>query len=210
MENTGGPPRCESPVGRGGNDSLECGRRRVIRVGRHRLITTAALLTRGYGVVAVLDDRRVRTRRRSRAVVGGACHTKQVLLPYPVMSGRTHRLAIMGKKIIEQIVDDLDGTVLASGEGETVAFQFDGRAYEIDLTTAHAAELRDALTPYIDAARPAGRSGMPRRRARRVTSAQRSGYPLAAIREWARKNGHDVPSRGRVPNAVIDAYNAAH
>jgi hypothetical protein len=32
----------------------------------------------------------------------------------------------------------------------------------------------------------------------------------AAIREWARANGHQVSDRGRIPKSVIEAYQAAH
>jgi hypothetical protein len=31
-----------------------------------------------------------------------------------------------------------------------------------------------------------------------------------AIREWARKNGHAVSDRGRIPASVVDAYESAH
>jgi len=31
-----------------------------------------------------------------------------------------------------------------------------------------------------------------------------------AIRDWARRNGHQVSDRGRIPSAVLDAFNAAH
>jgi hypothetical protein len=31
-----------------------------------------------------------------------------------------------------------------------------------------------------------------------------------AIRDWARKNGHAVSDRGRIPASVVDAYEAAH
>ena len=32
----------------------------------------------------------------------------------------------------------------------------------------------------------------------------------AAIRTWARKSGHQIATRGRIPVEVIDAYRAAH
>ncbi|MGB6149059.1 MAG: histone-like nucleoid-structuring protein Lsr2, partial [Mycolicibacter algericus] len=31
----------------------------------------------------------------------------------------------------------------------------------------------------------------------------------AAIREWARRNGHNVSTRGRIPADIIDAFHAA-
>lgn len=114
----------------------------------------------------------------------------------------------MSRKTIELLVDDLDGMVLEPGEGATVTFGLDKRSYEIDLSTSHAQELRDALAPYVQAGRSVG--GRASSRVRRTDTRQRSGYNLSAIRQWAQENGHDVPDRGRVPNAVIDAYNAAH
>ncbi|WP_442854653.1 Lsr2 family DNA-binding protein [Curtobacterium sp. UNCCL17] len=32
----------------------------------------------------------------------------------------------------------------------------------------------------------------------------------AKIRDWANANGHEVSSRGRISQAVRDAYDAAH
>lgn len=44
----------------------------------------------------------------------------------------------------------------------------------------------------------------------RPRSSAGPGRDWAAIREWARANGIDVPSRGRVPAAVVAKYDAAH
>jgi len=44
----------------------------------------------------------------------------------------------------------------------------------------------------------------------RPRSSAGPGRDWAAIREWARANGIDVPSRGRVPAAVVAEYAAAH
>ena len=52
----------------------------------------------------------------------------------------------MARKIIYQLVDDIDSTSLAEGEGETVQFALDGTDYEIDLSDENAKKLRDALT----------------------------------------------------------------
>ncbi|EIC07498.1 hypothetical protein HMPREF1529_01804 [Microbacterium sp. oral taxon 186 str. F0373] len=116
----------------------------------------------------------------------------------------------MARKIVHQLVDDLDGTVLEVGDGETVLFSLDGTAYEIDLTTDNAAALRDVLAPYVAAARSvSSRSAAPRRTGTRGQrrSQQRDYGP---IREWAAKNGFTVSERGRVPASVLEAYDAAH
>ncbi len=115
----------------------------------------------------------------------------------------------MARRIVHQLVDDIDGSLLESGEGETVHFSLNGAAYEIDLKTEHAEELRDALAPYIKAGRRAttaggGRGSAPSRRGSSRNS------DTAAIREWAKANGHKVSERGRVSADVVAAYRAAN
>ena len=115
----------------------------------------------------------------------------------------------MARRIVHQLVDDIDGTVLDAGEGETVLFSLDGIAYEIDLTEANAAALRDALQPYV----AAGRSISSRASGSQTTGGRarrRSGQQdLGVVRQWARDNGHQVSDRGRVPASVIEAFEAA-
>ncbi|UUT36507.1 histone-like nucleoid-structuring protein Lsr2 [Microbacterium elymi] len=115
----------------------------------------------------------------------------------------------MARKIIHQLVDDIDGAVLDPGSGQTVLFSLDGVAYEIDLTDEHAAQLRDALSSYVSAARAvSGRGG---RRPTQSGGRQRAGQrDYAPIRAWAKENGFTVSDRGRVPASVLDAYDAAH
>jgi hypothetical protein len=114
----------------------------------------------------------------------------------------------MARKIVHQLVDDLDGSLLEVGEGETVLFSLDGVAYEVDLTSEHAAALREALEPYVTAGRRVG-STRPAQTVRSPRS--QSGHrDYAPIREWAKQNGYAVSERGRVPAAVLEAYDAAH
>lgn len=116
----------------------------------------------------------------------------------------------MAQKVMVSLVDDLDGGTAA----ETVGFGLDGKTYEIDLSSANASKLRDALAEFVAAARRAGSSG---RRARRAPSATFGGAPRGAadreqnqaIRDWARNQGMDVSKRGRIPAEVLDAYNKA-
>ena len=125
----------------------------------------------------------------------------------------------MARRIVHQLVDDLDGTVLEPGAGETVLFSLDGTAYEIDLTDDNAAALRAAFAPYLAAgrsisrgtasARPAasgGGSGSSAGR-KQKRAGQRDYTP---VREWAAAHGYTVSERGRVPAAVLEAYDAAH
>lgn len=114
----------------------------------------------------------------------------------------------MARRIVHQLVDDIDGTVLESGEGETVHFSLNGVAYEIDLTSEHAAELTSALQPYVSAGRRA--QGAPSFRTSPARKRTQRDPEIAAIRVWANDNGHAVSERGRIPLTVVEAYRAAH
>lgn len=116
----------------------------------------------------------------------------------------------MAQKVDVRFVDDLDGSE-ASG---TVSFALDGRAYEIDLSDDNAARLRDSLASFVAAAR---RTGARRGRGQRSSTSEAPAAPArpsreatAAIRTWARENGHEVSERGRIPKAVVEAYQSAH
>lgn len=103
-----------------------------------------------------------------------------------------------------RLVDDLDG----SSADETVEFVADNVAYEIDLSQDHAAALRDALSPYITAARRAPSGAARTRRARSSstsTSTERRQHSNA-IRSWARQNGYPIGDRGRIPAEIVEAY----
>ena len=120
----------------------------------------------------------------------------------------------MARRIVHQLVDDIDGTVLEVGEGETVHFSLNGTSYEIDLNSAHAEELRLALEPYITAGRRAGAGAAPGGGRSSSASSSRkrpSRNPeVAAIRAWAKENGYTLSERGRVPAPILEAYRAAH
>jgi hypothetical protein len=114
----------------------------------------------------------------------------------------------MAQKVTTHLVDDLTGDTIEDGTGRTVTFGFDGAHYEIDLTDDNADALREAFSDYVAAARKVnGRSGRTT-----ASSAPKRGNSeeLAKIREWAKANGHEVSSRGRISQAVRDAYDAAH
>lgn len=100
-------------------------------------------------------------------------------------------------------VDDLDGKELPDGQGQTVKFSLDGTSYEIDLGKENADKLRADFKRFTDAARKVGRSS---NTGPRNTAARKD---TAAIREWAKSNGHNINERGRIPSAVIEAYEAA-
>lgn len=110
--------------------------------------------------------------------------------------------------------DDLTGNVLTKDEVDTVTFAIDGITYEIDLSKKNASSLRNDVAAWIEHARTiTGPRTTVHRTRRATTGAQRpttDRKQSAKIREWAQANAHPVSERGRIPTAVIDAYNAAH
>ena len=114
----------------------------------------------------------------------------------------------MAQKVTTHLFDDLSGDTIEDGKGRSVSFSFDGGHYEIDHTDDNADALREASSDYIAAARKiTSRSG----RAVAGSAPKRgNSEELAKIREWANANGHEVSSRGRISQAVRDAYDAAH
>jgi hypothetical protein len=109
----------------------------------------------------------------------------------------------MAQKIQTLFIDDLDGS---EAEG-TVHFGLDGTHYEIDLSTAHAKELRAALARYTEAARKA--AGPARRPARNRRTSPADGHSTTEVREWARAHGIEVKERGRIPADVAVKFQAA-
>ncbi|MFD1714635.1 Lsr2 family protein [Amnibacterium flavum] len=109
----------------------------------------------------------------------------------------------MAQKVTVQIVDDLDGTPITDGSGGTVAFSLEGKSYEIDLSADNTDKLYSALEPFIDKARSIGGSAR-----RRTTTAAPSASRdrLQEIREWAKANGHNVATRGRISRDIQEAY----
>jgi Lsr2 len=115
----------------------------------------------------------------------------------------------MARKVQVILSDDLDENLSAD---ETVSFSLDGTSYEIDLADKNAKEMREAFSRYVSAARKVGRgsgraSGGGRSRA---TGGRMDREQAGAIRDWARKNGHAVSDRGRIPASVVEAYESAH
>jgi hypothetical protein len=112
-----------------------------------------------------------------------------------------------------ELIDDRDG----SAADETVDFGLDGVTYQIDLNAKNAAELRELLLPYTAAARRTGRGSIarsqvvagagsgPARPARSMAERER----LAAIRQWGKANGYTISDRGRIPQDVVEAFDAA-
>jgi hypothetical protein len=109
----------------------------------------------------------------------------------------------VAQKVQTLFVDDIDGS---AAEG-TIRFGLDGSDYEIDLNAEHAQALRDALAPYISAAR---RASGARRQARGGRRASANGkVDSTEVREWAKSQGLEVKDRGRVPAELVVKFKAA-
>lgn len=110
----------------------------------------------------------------------------------------------MAQRVQIILEDDYDG-----GEAdETVTFGLDGAEYEIDLSTANAAELRNGLAPWLGHARKVG--GRKRSRVATRSAANDTNGATSDIRAWALDNGMEVSSRGRISSEVRRAYEQAH
>lgn len=121
------------------------------------------------------------------------------------------RMASRGMYVAKQttvtLIDDIDG----SEAEEQVEFAIDGKSYEIDLSAANGARLRDALAPFVSAARRTST-----RRSSGGSTSTASSRPSTdrelnqAIREWAQKEGMKISERGRIPSNVLEAYHQNH
>jgi len=100
-----------------------------------------------------------------------------------------------------QLEDDLTG----GPADETIQFSLDGRSYEIDLNSRHAAEFRHRLVPFTEHARPA-RPQRQRVTIRSAASRERS----RQIRLWAEQRGFALSPHGRLPGNVIQEYELEH
>ncbi len=108
----------------------------------------------------------------------------------------------MAKQTTVTVTDDVDGSANAT----EVTFSLNADSWTIDLSAKNRAALEKALKPYIAKATKQGRrpASGPRKTAGRAPRAD-----LAAVREWAKNNGHQVSDRGRISVSVQQAYDAA-
>lgn len=122
----------------------------------------------------------------------------------------------MARQVVVEHVDDIDGSPIVEGKGETITFSVNGIDYEIDLSAKNAKEFHKKLDYYIDHATRVG--GRKYRSAGTLTSGdevkrkptRRDRDHVRAVREWAQDQGYDIGVRGRIPTEIAEAYNAAH
>lgn len=109
----------------------------------------------------------------------------------------------MAQQIQTLLIDDIDG----SDADETVSFSLDGAEYVIDLTNAHASEMRNILAPFIEKARKPSSIRLPNEH--RGGDNRTSREEARQIRDWAKQKGIEVTDRGRIPRDLAEAYREA-
>ena len=116
----------------------------------------------------------------------------------------------MATRVIRQLVDDLDGSEITDGCGESVEFSLRKTKYRVDLSSENVIKLEKALSPFIEAAamvstqRDRAQSKRPRSVRRRPAKA-----PLSEVRAWALDNGYEVGKKGRIAADIVAAYAVA-
>ncbi len=111
----------------------------------------------------------------------------------------------MAQKVQVSVICDLPHSGETQGD-ETVAFSFDGTAYEIDACAEHAKELREKISPFAEHARRASAQGRGRKRQQQAAASRQQS---AQIREWAKSRGLKVNERGRIPASIVAEYESA-
>jgi len=105
------------------------------------------------------------------------------------------------------VLSDLSGEPGATTRRVTVG----STSYEVDMTDSEFNDYETVLAPYVAVGRkvvnPSGFSGeVPLRR----RTGRRSSVETAAIKSWGRQNGFQFKDKGRLPQVLLDAYQAAH
>ena len=105
------------------------------------------------------------------------------------------------------VCDKHRGEVEAVG---SIEISIDGDRRSLDLCAEHLAEVRKAMRPWLRQA-PAKASTRSRSGTKKAGGRRRPARSAdaAAVRSWARDNGYDVPTRGRIPSALREAFTAA-
>ncbi len=102
----------------------------------------------------------------------------------------------------------------AAEAADTVSFTVEGQAYECELCEPHLNEFREAMEIWSSHSRlvGGGRGAQSPGRASRGSRrrATNDGPSSSDVREWARAQGMEVSTRGRVSAELHAAYASAH
>lgn len=119
------------------------------------------------------------------------------------------------KVVITTIIDDMTNEELTEDQATELVFGWQNAQYRLDISKLGAAKFEKFITPYVEAGekiggtrgRPRGVGGAAKRPG---TGSGKSREELANIREWLKKEGHEVNDRGRIRSELIDLYDQAH
>jgi len=125
----------------------------------------------------------------------------------PDQSRRIQQLTINPRDPLHPIRIDRDHADARDQHAGFFSGLLDGQAYEIDLGPRNQARFREALSPFISHGTQlgAGRKRAGSRRPRIETRNQTDRDRASRARHWALEHGVQLPSRGRVAQAVLDA-----
>lgn len=161
-------------------------------------------------------DARAATLSLSGASVSGLGLVR-VVIDSSVLSIRERPHRTVAKKVLTQLVDDIDGTVIDDETGESIEFSVNGVDYLVDLKAKNAKEFHRTIGYYIEHATRVG--GRKRKTSLTPalslttstgTAATRDPAQTRAVRQWAADNGYDINDRGRIPASIEEAFAAAH
>lgn len=110
-------------------------------------------------------------------------------------------------KVCDREPDDDDALAV-----DTVVFEHNGKAYELDLCASHLEAWKKFVSDeeeWMQAARPTGRSLPPPASLPMRSRATRADSENAAIREWARQQGINIGDRGRIPVELRERFRAS-
>ncbi|MFD9868496.1 Lsr2 family protein [Streptomyces niveus] len=100
----------------------------------------------------------------------------------------------------------VDSDLSGKPDAATATFGLGDTLYEIDLTPEERKKLEEVLKPYVKAGRKSGKAAPVKRRVEPKTTLKERDE----IREWGKKNGYEFADRGRIPKALMKAYDEAH
>lgn len=116
----------------------------------------------------------------------------------------------MAVQEVRVYIDDLTGKRIKDGHVHTITFSVDNkREHLMHLNGKNAEEFYNFIEPYKKASRQvkdSENSDMKRSGTARTETLSQN----QIIREWAKSEGYDLMSRGRIPVNVVTAYKAAH
>lgn len=123
----------------------------------------------------------------------------------------------MGKRYV--LVDDFDGKELPE-DTQPVALSLGRTTYNLYLSEDNHGKLLETLEPFIKDAETASTSSRSTGSSRSTSSANSDKEKLKKVREWAIASKYEYTNaagetkqlgdRGRIPQEVVDAYDAAN